>query len=303
MSTRHRWARLYGGGVGNYTWLVEHHYRYLVVSRSGTRHFDATHAISIETAGGAPLHLHKEVSEDGKEVRLYCHSVGREHKETAMTQRFSQGFENGLQKIVDGLQKPRSEKRYDKILERIGRLKEKSRGASQHYQVKLVADAQGKMATALTWEKVLVEGTRATHPGVYCLRSNEMNWDEEKLWRTYTMLTDLESVFRSLKSELGLRPVYHSKEERIDGHLFITVLAYQCVQVLRVQLKAGGLNACWSTLRDTLSVQRRVTAGFRQRDGRTLNVRKSTVAEPDLMDIYRLLGLNSAPGGTKKLIA
>ena len=96
--------------------------------------------------------------------------------------------------------------------------------------------------------------------------------------------------------------MYRSKEERIDGHLFITVLAYQCVQVLRLQLKAAGLNACWSTLRDTLSVQRRVTAGFRQRDGRTLNVRKSTVAEPDLMDIYRLLGLNPAPGGTKKLI-
>lgn len=113
------------------------------------------------------------------------------------------------------------------------------------------------------------------------------------------MLTDLESVFRSLKSELDLRPVYHSEEERIDGHLFITVLAYQCVQVLRVQLKAKGLNACWSTLRDTLPVQRRVTASFRQRDGRTLHVRKSTVAEPDLMAIYRLLGLNPAPGGRK----
>jgi transposase len=61
---------------------------------------------------------------------------------------------------------------------------------------------------------------------VYCLRSNETAWDEERLWRTYTMLTDIESVFRSLKSKLGLRPVYHSKEDRSHGHLFITVLAY-----------------------------------------------------------------------------
>lgn len=45
------------------------------------------------------------------------------------------------------------------------------------------------------------------------------------------MLTDLESVFRSLKSELGLRPVYHLKAERADRHLFISVLAYQCVQL------------------------------------------------------------------------
>lgn len=120
---------------------------------------------------------------------------------------------------------------------------------------------------------------------------------------TYTMLTDLESVFRSLKTELGLRPVYHSKQERVDGHLFITVLAYQCVQVLRVQLKAAGINDRWAVLRDTLSVQRRVTASFRQRDGRTLNVRKSTLAEPDLMKIYRAIGVSASPGGTKKMTA
>jgi len=77
----------------------------------------------------------------------------------------------------------------------------------------------------------------ATHPGVYCLRTNVLDWDEQKLWQTYSMLTDIKSVFRSLKSELGLRPVFHQKEGRTDGHLFITVLAYQCVQVIRKRLK------------------------------------------------------------------
>ena len=148
-----------------------------------------------------------------------------------------------------------------------------------------------------------MEGTMATHPGVYCLRSNETGWDEEKLWRTYTMLTDLESVFRSLKSELGLRPVYHSKEARGDGHLFITVLAYQAVQVLRTKLKKADIHASWGTLRKTLSVQRRVTTSFQQKDGRTLNVRKSTRAESELMEIYNALRINPEPGGIKKLIS
>jgi len=286
----------------NLVWLVEHGYRYLVVRRGGARQFDETRAVSIETACGETLRLQKEMSEDGKEVRLYCHSPGREMKETAMAERFAQGFEAGLQKIANGLQKPRSEKRHDKLLERIGRLKEKSRGASQHYTVNLVRDANGKTASALTWEKASVAGTMATHPGVYCLRSNETEWGEEKLWRTYTMLTDLESVFRSLKSELGLRPVFHSKEDRSDGHLFITVLAYQCVQVLRVQLKKAGIADSWASLRETLSVQRRVTSSFRQMDGRTLNVRKSTMAEPDLTAIYRAIGVCPEPGGAKKLI-
>ena len=287
----------------NLAWLIEQGYRYLVVRRGGARQFDEAQAVAIETAGGERLRVQKVLSEDGKEVRLYCHSPAREAKETAMAARFAQGFEAGLQKIVDGLHKPRSEKRHDQLLERIGRLKQKSHGASQHYTVNLATDASGKIVTALTWEKSLVAGTMATHPGVYCLRSSETAWDEERLWRTYTMLTDLESVFRSLKSELGLRPVYHSKEDRSDGHLFITVLAYQCVQVVRVQLKAAGINDSWVSLRQTMSVQRRVTASLRRKDGRTIHVRKSTVAEPALMAIYEALAINPAPGGTKKLIS
>ena len=187
----------------NLAWLVKHSYRYLVVRRGGARQFDAAQAVTIETAGGESLRLQKEVSEDGKEVRLYCHSEGREAKETAMMERFCTAFEAGLQKIADGLNKPRGEKRRDKILERIGRLKEKSRGVSQHYSVDLVADEAG-MITGITREKTPISGTMATHPGVYCLRSNEMDWDEERMWRTYTMLTDLESVHR-MKGELGWR--------------------------------------------------------------------------------------------------
>jgi len=117
------------------------------------------------------------------------------------------------------------------------------------------------------------------------------------------MLTDLESVFRSLKSELGLRPIFHQKEGRSDGHLFITVLAYQCVQFLRARLKTAGITDSWTTLRETLSVQRRVTATFSQCDGRSLNVRKAIVAEPDLLAIYRALAISATPGGTRKLIA
>jgi hypothetical protein len=288
----------------NVTWLSEHGYRYLVVRRGGVRQFDETRAVTIETASGEALRLQKVTREDGLEVDLYCHSAGREAKETAMVARFGQRFEAGLQKIADGLGKPRAEKGYDKLLERIGRLKEKSRGASQHYTVSLVGDdSDTKIATALTWVKNPVGGTMATHPGVYCLRSNEMTWDEERLWRTYTMLTDLESVFRSLKSELGLRPVFHQKEDRSDGHLFITVLAYQCVQLLRTQLKKAGIDDSWASLRKPLSVQRRVTTSLRRRDGRTVHVRKSTVAEPALLKIYQALNINPAPGGTKKLIS
>src|SRR6204780_3182170 len=138
-----------------------------------------------------------------------------------------------------------------------------------------------------------------THPGVYCLRSNETTWDAAKLWRTYTMLTDLEAVFRGLKSELGLRPVFHHNERRTEGHLFITVLAYQLVQAIRLRLKPSGQTLSWTGLREILAVQQRVTATFRQRDGRTLHVRKATNAEPALRRIYDALAIHAAPGGAR----
>jgi transposase len=288
--------------AANLAWLVEHGYRYLVASRAGARQFDVNQATAIDSASGETIHIQKQISDDGKEVRLYCHSTGREKKERAIDQCLALRFEAGLTQLAEGLLKPRGEKRYDKVMERIGRLKQKSRGMSRHYGIELIADADGKKARSLTFTKQPVDGTRLTHPGVYVLATNELSWDEEKLWRTYTMLTDLEAVFRSLKSELGLRPVYHTKQDRADGHLFITVLAYQLVQVARTQLKQHGIHDSWSTLRSTLSVQRRVTATFRRRDGRTLHVRNTTDAEPELLKLYNALGVNPAPGGIRKLI-
>jgi hypothetical protein len=289
--------------AANLAWLKEHGYRYLVVSRERERRFDADGAMTLLSAGEESIQVVRELSEDGQEVRLQCHSPGRAQKETGIMERFCTHFEVGLTKLAHGLTTPRGEKRPDRIQERIGRLKAGSRGAGQHYTVTLETDSTGQAVTALRWEKTPVPGTMLTDPGVYCLRSNELSWDAEQLWRTYMMLTDLEAVFRSLKGELGLRPIFHSKEERSDGHLFISVLAYQFVQAIRLRLTAHGIHDSWSGLREVLSVQRRVTASFVQKDGRTLHVRKTTRPEPDLLRIYDVLGINHQPGGIQKLIS
>jgi transposase len=286
----------------NIGWLVEHHYRYLVVSRERSRHFDEDQSVAVSTASDQTIRIQRVVNDDGTEVRLYCHSAERQEKENAMTKRFMEKFESGLTRLAAGLLKPRGEKRRDKLLQRIGRLQEKSHGIGQHYRIELIADETGAKVTALTWERAPVAGTQLTHPGVYCLRTNEMNWDEASLWKTYIMLTDLEAVFRSLKSELGLRPIYHHKEDRAEGHLFITVLAYQAVQALRRKLKTQDINESWTTLREIFSVQQRVTATFKQRDGRTLHVRKTTVAEPKLRRLYDALNLTASLVGVRKLV-
>ena len=286
----------------NIAWLVAHHYRYLVVNREQSRQFDDNQpVVTTTTASDEIIRMQRVLSEDGKEVRLYCHSEKRAEKEEAISGRFMERFEEGLTKLADCLTKPRGEKRYEKLAERIGRLKERCHGIGQHYTITLTPDESGTKASALTWEKTPVSGTMVTHPGVYCLRSNETGWDETTLWQTYTMLTDLEAVFRSLKSELGLRPIYHQTAERTQGHLFITVLAYQAVQVLRKQLKERNQGSSWQRLREILSVQQRVTATFQKRNGNTLHIRKATVAEAKLKEIYGILKISATPGGTKKM--
>ena len=283
-------------------WLRDNDYRYLVVSRERTRHFDPEAAQRIETASRHGVHLHKVVSDDGQEVRLHCFSEERANKERAIVERFATRFEQALTQMSEGLSRPRTEKRAGKIRERIGRLKAKSRGIAQHYHIDIDTDPTGERATAVRFTRQPVEGSMMTHPGVYCLRSNQTDWDEETLWRTYVTLTDIEAVFRSLKSELGLRPIFHHKPIRAEGHLFITVIAYQLVQVIRQRLRQTGETASWDTVRRILEGHQRITATFRRADGRTLHVRKATRAEPPQQAIYDALTLDPEPGGIRKTI-
>ena len=92
-------------------WLREHGYRYLVVSRERTRYFDAQAALRIETASKHGVHLHKVLSDDGQEVRLYCFSEERAAKERGIAERFAKRFEDALSQLSEGLSKPRTRKR------------------------------------------------------------------------------------------------------------------------------------------------------------------------------------------------
>ena len=240
------------------------------------------------------------VDEDTGEVRLYCHSTGREAKERGIEQRFSTRLEADLQYLAEGLLLPRRVKHYDKVLTRIGRLRQRYSRVARYYAIRLEQDAASGNATALVWTRVIP--TEDTLPGVYCLRTNQADWDERTLWDTYTMLTDLEAVFRSLKSELGLRPIYHHQSARVDGHLFISVLAYHLVHSLRIRLKAQGIHLSWESLRHQFAGQERVTVVLHRDDGQIYHLRQATRPEPHQQVLYNALGLPHLPGKTEKTL-
>jgi hypothetical protein len=285
----------------NLTWLRAQGYHYVVVSRLRERQFDPALATEVQSAGSVTIKLQRVLDEQGHAL-LYCHSPAREQKDRAIDDTKAAGFEAVLQKLVTGLGKPRGTKDLATIMQRLGRAKQRFARAAQHYQVEVTKEATGTLVRAITWTKRIKPGSAAMHPGVYCLRTTLVGLDNATLWRTYTMLTELESVFRSLKTDLGLRPVFHQIDRRVEGHLFISVLAYHFVHMLRLQLKAKGIDESWETLRETLGTQRRVTATLQRRDGRTVHVRKATRPEPQHHKINDILGLAPNPGGTHRVL-
>ncbi len=281
----------------NIAWLVENGYRYVVVSRGRHREFDEREATLVKEDGDLRVRVQRVVNPDTNEVELYCHSSQREGKERGIQELFTKRYESELKKLAEGLQKKGCVKKYVKILERLGRLKQKYSRAAQYYEVTVEQDEKTGKASAIRWQRN--KKVDDTLPGVYCLRTNQEQWDEATLWRTYTMLTDLEAVFRSLKSELGLRPVFHHKTDRVSGHLFISVLAYHLVHTIRYQLKACHIHLSWEGLRRELEGQDRVTVELKRADGKTVHVRKATRPEPRQQVIYDALGIADRPGRTE----
>ncbi|MCP3887362.1 MAG: transposase, partial [Desulfobulbaceae bacterium] len=202
----------------------------------------------MKTRDECTIKVQKVIDEETGETLLYCHSSQREKKERAIGNRFTTRFEDALQYLHDGLTLKRRMKKYDKVIEKIGRLKQQFSKAAKLYIISVEKDEKSGNASKITWHRKPEPDTTDTHPGVYCLRTNQTGWDESALWKTYTMLTDLEAVFRSLKSELGLRPVHHQIADRVSGHLFITVLAYHLIHAILYRLGQAGIHDSWTTL-------------------------------------------------------
>jgi hypothetical protein len=104
------------------------------------------------------------------------------------------------------------------------------------------------------------------------------------------------------KCGLGLRPIYHQKDTRCDGHIFITLLAYHVLHTIRFKLRQKGVRLCWTTIRRQLSTQVRITTTMKRQDGKVIRIRKSSKAESSHHVIYDALNLAYQPGRRVKTI-
>ncbi len=285
----------------NLKWLRDHHYTYIVSARQKAPSLEIEG--SMDEVGDLGKNVKAAfIQEDGIEEKwLYCESEAKLAVATQMRELFQKRFEEELKKANEGLGKPKGRKKYIKVLERIGRLREKHRHVSGCYEIHVEPSSDGLTALHITWKLQSAKLSERLN-GYYFLRTNLIKLSPKELWNLYNTLRTVEDAFRFMKSSLGMRPVYHQKEHRVDGHLWITLLAYHLIQSCLYQLRKQGLSHNWETVRNWLSKRVRVTMQAKTKEGKILYHRSTTNAEENQKGVYRSLGIPTQILKSKKVI-
>jgi transposase len=223
---------------------------------------------------------------DSVEVKLYEHqgelyvlakSGGRQAKENAMRRKRLARLLRKLRAMRKSLPKR------DQLLLRIGAAKKEAGRAFGFVKIQMPAAGQAVTRETFSFQvdKAKLKATEQ-RDGHYLLRSNLTGEDPAVLWTRYVQLTQIESVFRSLKSELSIRPIGHQLEHRADAHVLVAFLAYSLQVTLknRLMMHAPGLTP--AAVFEKLATIQMVEVWIPMVDGRWLVMPRHTQPEPDV---------------------
>ena len=219
---------------------------------------------------------------EGEESFLLCRSAARIEKEKAMHQRFGERIEHGLASLDRRIQASRRPLDRGAIERQIGRLLERNRRAAAAYSIALEEDAASAAGLKLSWGRQSQwQDWAALSEGTYILRTNVSQWSDEELWNTYIQLTEAEAAFRVHKSDLGLRPIWHHKRERIEAHILICFLAYVLWKTLQRWQSRAGLGDSPRTILTELSRIQSADIVLPLADGSQRELRLRCVVRPE----------------------
>jgi transposase len=203
----------------------------------------------------------------GGETYILCRTAGRKEKEKAIRSRFVTKIEKALaglaKRIVEGKLKDR-----DKMFMSLGRIQASHPQVADLYEM---AVKDSKEGPRLVWrQKPEQQQWLEAREGAYLLRTNLTVNGAADLWKKYMQLTEVEAAFRTLKSELAIRPLFHQLEKRVKAHVLVAFLGYALQVTLRAFTQTQWFGVFTGTsLEATLrTVQRRhrATDGRRTRD-------------------------------------
>lgn len=238
----------------------------------------------------------------GREQFVLCRSQARRAKEQAMLARQQERLLAQLFALDTALRaKPCAD--LAAVGRRLGRWLGRYPAADKLFLVEIVTDAAGA-ACALTIACRLDKGAWAHQAhGAYLLRTNCLEKDPAKLWQWYLQLTQAEAAFRTEKTDLHLRPIFHQKTERVESHILVCFLALAMWRTLEMWMQGKGLGTCARQLVAEIATVKSldVVLPVRTAEGVT-ELRLRTVAKPERLvaELLQRLDLH-LPAGTRAI--
>ncbi len=193
-------------------------------------------------------------------------------------------FSNSLKKLKEKADK--NEISFPALMKKLVELE----GKYPHDYLKIKIHLKEPMLTWATIDEI--EAKAKNLDGNYLLKTNRRDLKQEEIWNLYVMLTRIESAFKDLKTYLGLRPNYHQKEKRVEGHIFISILAYHLLHSIEYSLRQKGEHSRWTAIKRLVSTHNYSTIQLPTTQGTVINVRKAGVPEAVHIDIYEKLGVD-----------
>ena len=271
-------------------------YKYIAVSRKRSyadSFWEEAREEKIRLADDKTILKMKMVRTD-EEVFLLCRSEAKEAKEKAIVSRKMKNFEDELSAIKSGLEKKGTQKQKEKIMERIGRLKERY-GVGYLYDIR-VEEKEGKVIN-IVFEKNDQSKIKEKSIGTYVLRTNRIDLAAEEISKVHRSLVTIEDCFEKMKGALGLRPNFHHTDAPTIAHVHITVLGYHILAGILKKLRMAGINYSWGTVRNMLATHMRVTTTMNSEDNHILNIRTCTTPTAKQHLIYNALKIKLTPLG------
>jgi transposase len=207
------------------------------VLKNFEKELDARDWSAVEFGVEVKIVRHPDHSE---EKFILCRSEGREEKERAMLERQLERLEEQLRKIKGAITSGRLTDAVQ-AAKRIGRWSGRYSKAERLIDAELIKDTSGRLVDLKIERRMERADWAEKTAGCYLLRTNLAEENPEKLWKAYMQLVQAEKAFRLSKNDLGMRPVYHQEEHRVQAHIFVCFLALAMYKSLELWMDSKGL--------------------------------------------------------------
>jgi transposase len=284
----------------NLAMLREEEYEYLCVTRSRLKEYKIEGEKPVRILDNRDHVIEIQfVEKPGDNDRyLYVHSEQKAVKEASMNAHYSERYEEELRNLASGIHKKGGTKKYEKVLERIGRIKERYPAANKHYNIEVKAG--DGVAREITWNRT--ETKPRSPEGTYFIRTNIEETGEQDVWKIYNTIREIEASFRILKTDLSLRPIYHQEDIYSEAHLFLGVLAYMVVNTIRYRLKSKGIHHDWQNIVRIMNTQKLVTVTMKDNQNQIINTRTCSLPTAKAHQVYTAMDYKSMPFYRKKFV-